>query len=195
MADTVRHHIASRVIAGGAVLAISIGGVSVYAATASASARRSDQKVAIAQLRAALTAQQRDILPAHTVAGIHPSSSDLSATKVSATALLPRLFTGKALVNEERGVNDGLKALQNPDFQVLDGGVGALDVHSVSGSSTELKMSGTYDNWSKFSQRVKGHKTTYTPHNLIDFNATLAKTSGSWKLSEITWKFHPGSEP
>ncbi len=78
----------------------------------------------------------------------------------------------------------------------IDAGIRSLTWTRVQIHGDSATVSGAGDVWASYAQWRSSGYVPASPHNLVDFQVTLQHTAdGAWKVSDLQWRFAPGSEP
>lgn len=125
------------------------------------------------------------------------SSGTYSMIKSRKVGEVSGIYTGNAMLQEGKVIDDGLEKMRSGNIRGIDGGSSNVVFDQVSVSGDSATVVAMVDVWSKFSVKDSTSRWhTFTPHNKIAVTATLTKdASGVWKIDGYQWNFVPGYEP
>lgn len=147
-------------------------------------------------LRQALLTQQRMVVPPNAVPGKHPSEAELDRLEAAGKTRLSTLFLGPLLSREEADLHSAVGGLRRRDFQSLDAGIDSFRVsHVQEQDHATVVVKGSYRAWATVAQIGVPGARPATPRNMIDFVARVTLDGSTWKVSDLDWTFHAGSEP
>ena len=150
--------------------------------------------------QAAMVARQQILVPPTTQPASvapRPASGALSQMASTGQQEASGLFTGPALQQETGILHNAQTTDAKSDVRVLGGGADNFHYSTATSlPSREIELHGTFQAWARFAQVQAGSRVVpATPHNTLDYVATLVRSGNSWKVLTFNWAFAPGSEP
>ena len=151
---------------------------------------------AVTALEHALVLRQQLLVPPGQVVGVHAGAASLAGMSERAATLLPSAFSGAALEQERVTVHKAIDALNGPDLQCSGGGADHFNLGTPTWAADgRLMFTGSYRAWSELAQLRSGRAVPALASNMLNFNATMDRIEGQWKVTDFAWTFQPGSEP
>lgn len=186
------------------LVAISVFGmVALWLTTTAASTPSRDDQMVDQAIMSGLHTERTAWLPPVALRGRLLTSDEAATVKKSLVDKLNKSYTGDALAHWtgmletaiDNQTSDG--GPQKPYSVVaLDGGINSIQILSeqVSGDLATARVQA--DIWSKVAQvQPDGKLVAATPHNTVIYDLTLIRVDGTWKISQESWTFAPGSQP
>lgn len=128
---------------------------------------------------------------------IHLSSSELTSWSQRAASLISDVFMKDSVAyNAELSKMNSVKSTVNAsDVLPVDGGVRNIVWDSITVNNGTAKVSGSADGWASFGHWQNGAYAFASPHNEMNYTLTLKQSGETWKVTDLSWGFAPGSQP
>lgn len=128
---------------------------------------------------------------------VNLSASDITNWDSRTSSFINQVFLpGSNAYNYEMAMLKTAEGTLNSSNVVpIDGGIRNLQWNSVSVNQDTAVLEGTGDAWGSFGHWQNGAYTFASPHNEMIYTVTLKQTNNSWKVTDLSWAFAPGSQP
>lgn len=125
------------------------------------------------------------------------SPSDISSWTNHTVPLVNNLFLkGSSAYNHEMSqLHISQSTINGANVIPVDGGIRQLKWTSLEVKNGTAVLQGTGDSWASFGHWQNGQYVYASPHNEMTYSLILQETNGSWKVTNLSWDFAPGSQP